>query len=935
MAAMAGRPAVFISYKRGHEPSMALAVQLEAALAERFEVWRDVAIEPGERWSDELWRWLMECSGAIALVSDEAAASDWCRREWSVLAARAAHSDLRVVPVHVGPVGPNADILAHLQAITGADAVDQAVTRLAGLPTRAPSPADFLAAHHAWLRWLYEEAPALGQEPFSLADVYVDTECGSLTWGQLREDRSIDPFAEAHGGRHDLIETVLEHFAEPDFRDLVVVQGPAGSGKSAFTLRVARRLLDEGLHPVLIRFRDLRLSTYADLDTQLVDAIRVAPAGEHPPRPRDPVFTDEVLGETTTMGDATISRTVVILDGWDEVDLTGNLRFRDQINKWLPWVRQRFTDRPGPPVRLLLTGRPTAVVDRSQLLRQRTPVLTVRPMQPSQLHDYAAHISNRLDESDAAWQLDLDRCRRAFSSYATWFERGTDDGADVLGSPLLALLAFRTLAEWPGRADDLFARPTALYQALIDITTDHAGKAEDSPGGTVHRGGVELRHLLQRVATIITHRLGESVSSEELRLRLEDDRALEEWADQATGESTLHELVVNFYFKSHPELGCEFLHKSFREYLHAESIVVALVAAVEGRSGSVMPPHIDDKRDFANNTLHYRASRSLGHLLSPEWLSSEVRAHTFWLMSQAAEREPDRWVAVRDVLADVYGWWERRVHLRLHAERRRGQITWHPPPVTEFMEESAPLDDPEIGWSFTTSRTDAVLGRALIQLAAHAHAIVGAHPGSPGRPHQSVDEEGRLRFRPFASNGRSVAARLSTPDPPYGNGLAGIFLGPADLRDVRLEGGNLAGIDLAGADLRGADLSRALLREADLRKAQLQAANLWRAVLTGADLLGTDLTGADANHADLGRAHLASADLTDANLTGTIVSRAYLDGASLRHACLRGADLSGADLTGADLTGTDLTGALLAGATFSRPRADSSDDDVVGQGHGG
>ncbi len=58
--------------------------------------------------------------------------------------------------------------------------------------------------------------------------------------------------------------------------------------------------------------------------------------------------------------------------------------------------------------------------------------------------------------------------------------------------------------------------------------------------------------------------LSESISFEELNLRLEEERPLDKLAQSATSENPLHELVVKFYFKGgHPELGCEFLHKSF------------------------------------------------------------------------------------------------------------------------------------------------------------------------------------------------------------------------------------------------------------------------------------------------------------------------------------------------------------------------------------
>jgi hypothetical protein len=46
--------------------------RVETALArEGLEVWRDVNIEPGANWSNELYTWLMECSGAVVLLGKD------------------------------------------------------------------------------------------------------------------------------------------------------------------------------------------------------------------------------------------------------------------------------------------------------------------------------------------------------------------------------------------------------------------------------------------------------------------------------------------------------------------------------------------------------------------------------------------------------------------------------------------------------------------------------------------------------------------------------------------------------------------------------------------------------------------------------------------------------------------------------------------------
>jgi hypothetical protein len=847
-----GGPTIFISYRRGHQESLGVVADLEAALTHAgFQVLRDVDIEPGDRWSDELWRWLMECSGAVAVVSDAAAESDWCRREWSVLAARESQAGLRVVPVHVGPLGDRSNILDHLQGVPAgpdaAAAVAAVIDRLRGLPDAPPTTADYLAAHRAWLGWLYTEAPALGREPFSLADVYIDTECGALPWEAIHKESAIDPFSEEHGGRADMIETVLGYLGDPALREPVVVQGPAGSGKSAFTLRLANRLADEGLRPVLVRFRDLRLSSYDDVDELLQDAIRVAPLGEHPPPPAESVFAPEELRRTTRFRGAEISRTVIILDGWDEVTVTGSTRFQSQIEEWLPRLRQRFCDGAGPPVRLVLTGRPSAAVERSRFLRRATPVLTVRPMRPDQLEGYARRISDRLSGVD--WRLDLDRCRDAFGRYRAWFERRDEGGTDVLGSPLLALLAFRMVAEWPDDTGDLFARPSALYNALIEITVAHAGKAEEGPDGTVHRGGESLRRLLQRVAAVITAQGTESVSFQELEGRLEDDRALLDWAEEATGESTLHELVVNFYFKSNRELGCEFLHKSFREYLFAEAIVRELETICGDRSGPFAPPERKVREDFAANSIHRTASRSLARLLSPEWLAPEVRSHVFWLIERAAAENRGRWVWIRDLLADVYSWWVDRAHLRIHPERRYGRPDLSDPAILDVIKYELPRDDRQWIGSRTTTSMDAHLGDALLQITAFVHSCLMNEDMVGTREHQS-GQPGKVRFRPFGDVAQTIIARIAaSPDRPLGAGLARSFL--------------------RGCDLSGANLAGAFLPGVNLNSAKLQDASFWRAELFTADLREADLRNAVLPHSDLHYADLSGADLTGADLDGT------------------------------------------------------------------
>lgn len=914
-----GSPTVFISYPRRDAASLAFAAEAESVLRTAgFEVWRDIDIEPGDRWPDQLWRWLLECSAAVVVLNQAAIDSEWCRREWSVLAARASHADLKVVPVQLDDVGSTVfDSLQMLDA--GPDAVDAVLAALEGVAGAPPGRADYLAAHLAWLREQYREAPVLGREPYTLHDVYVDTECGVVSWAELEADK-IDPFAEEQGGRRPLIDVVLELFADPAFREPVVVQGPAGSGKSAFTLHLADRLIDEGLIPVLIRFRDLRLASHGAVDELLQDAVRIGPIETGAPPPRQPLFDAVALDETVALGSAEISRTVVILDGWDEVTITGSARFKDQLDEWLPKVRQYFADRPGPPVRLVVTGRPSPLVDRSGLLRRETSVLTVRPMRPAQLRAYAQAIAQRLDGTE--WTLDVAACEAAFEHYERWFLHGDQGGADadVLGSPLLALLAFRTMADWKGAVADLFDRPTALFHALIEVTVAHAGKAADMPDGTVHRGGEQLRRLLQWVATVMTCQGGESVSFAELEARLEDGSDLLDWADEATIGNALHALFVNFYFRrSQRELGCEFLHKSFREYLFAEAIVATLEELSEGRSGPHPTVRGEWTAQFPPGSVEERASRSLAALLAPVWLTREVRDHLFWLVERAVHEDRDRWVWVRDLLNDVYAWWADACHLRSARVRLRGRMDWDTPLVVDLVRDALPRDDRDVPSAPSTFDYDAHLGDALLQLTAFVHALLVDAPMAGERMCQ-VDDRGRIRFRPFDDDALQLIARISSDTGrPMGPELSYAYLG-----ETCLAGEDLAGRDLSGANLRGADLREIDGSRVQLSDADLVLANLTKAWMGGAHLAMAQLTNAVLVDAMFGAASFAWARLDGADLSRADLQEASLDWASAKAAIFRGADLTSVTGGGADLKQVDFTGARLHQARLRQAELDQA-----------
>lgn len=869
---------IFISYKRHHAASDAVVRLLEDALGDEFEFLRDQTMAPGTPWSRELYDWLLRCDAGIAIVTPAAAEADWCRREWTVLAARQQTAGLPVFPLHLGDTVATGildeiqglpwtdDALAHLQAV------------LRALPARAATSADdFLAAHQAWLRWQFRDSPVMGQEPYALQDVYIETECGCLPWGDINEAKpgqAVDAFQQANGGRQALVDAVLGRMADPAFKDLIVVQAGPGSGKSAFTLRIANELMAQGFLPILVRFRDLRLATFADVGELIDDAIRVGASDEDSPQASAPIVA-HVLGLDHTFRGTRLCKAVFILDGWDEVSLTGNVTYQAQLKDWLPRLREYFLGRRGAPVRLLLTGRPSAEVGGSGVLHKATPVLTMRPMRPDQLRQYAQVIGRRLDAATAAgkppaWTIEPARLEPLFTGFAAWFERYAEgkDGqqassAEVLGNPLLAYLSLRVVAASSVAADTLLSEPTALYHELIAATVQHAGKGADAClQQAVHRGGERLRRLLHEVASTISILRGESVSYTELTERLQDTGLpiqhdlLHDWTNTRATESALRELVVNFYFKGgNTALGCEFLHKSFREYLYAEAIVCALDDAITSALPLETFPDASGAyaRDFAQGTAEFKLSRRLAYLLAPQWLSRDVETHLGWLLKRAALADPARWRRIRDLVTNVYAWWAEGVHLRPQPTGSRVGNRWHPPFVNTLFAQSAPFDDPQARFiPVRSTALDAHLGHALMRLACVLHAELfetGGQPGGRRALYQSGDAS-RVRFRPGGGGFmRPLIARLDADGWRVFGGLRGAISGPVDL-----DGEDLQRFDLGGADLRKASLRNTSLRQASLFLTSFSGANLEATNFEFARVLGTNFSGANMEGAKISRA---------------------------------------------------------------------------------
>jgi len=623
--------------------------------------------------------------------------------------------------------------------------------------------------HIAYQLWKYEDASVFEGEPFALKDIYVATECGALLWEDIRsgvqrgaQDRTpkgrLDAFAEENGGRHDLIDMVMTYIRDPDFEEAVVVQGVAGSGKSSFTYRLFWQLILEGFRPIRVQIRDLRLDQ--DISEALPRAIPIGGPGYQPESPRytkpdDVLKRGAIFNETIGARDGRqICPYVLILDGWDEVSIAVSEGFGDRVARMLEQVRNEYLKRD-VPVRVVLTGRPSDAFTDSRFLRGNTPVLTIRPLKPDHLESYVGKLVeifgwNKGSKSDEA-KIDqfLGRFQSVFKAYREGFDwiqtrarrLATDQFArsdlgnlpgsmEVLGLPLLAHLAVRLIdseaALSSSDIEALVANPTELYRRLVDLTCQGAGQVEalaPDMEGSYRYWGDELRRLLQHTAEAMTVYGKENIPSDELELRLEDTFPdLFKVADRAARENALAKLMIGFYFTGgHRELGCEFMHKSFKEYLFAERIVEELKRygsecknpSLPERAGlGASSPDGNDRywADFPEGDIRQRCSRDLARLLSPAWITPEVAAHLQVLIPWEISRDSiasrtgtpgfstrpikyDEWLRVRDGLADVWDWWADGVHLRPQLYTRHGKLEGHEDVIAlELVRWAIPLD---------------------------------------------------------------------------------------------------------------------------------------------------------------------------------------------------------------------------------------------------
>ncbi len=661
-----------------------------------------------------------------------------------------------------------------------------------------------LKEHLLLQRWLFDESPLLGNSPFSLKDVFLDLECSEFAWeelvenkrkletGRLSKRQAIDPFLVHEDARKPLLDRAMHYVTTQEENEIVIIQGGAGTGKSSFTIRLCQELYAASLTPIRIRLRKVRLDQSQDFAKIFSDAVEVARDDQTADVIRflaNGLFEKGLDFQEESEALPGICQYVLILDGWDEISIS-NDGFKQRVGDLLNYITDRYLTQPDPKVRVILTGRPSTDVTESELLTPETPILTIQPLRPNQLKQYARNIAkavrgfhrahSRTEEFDPeVWpKFDEERVESILAKYNQDYsleqellkrKAGTDrsdehasSALSVMGLPLLAHLIIRLISEWRDiEPEDLVDNPTRLYRNLVNLTCEKSGQTMESDvtrpilARQAKFHGRELRELLQKTAAAMSVFGQEMMAADDLSARLGwTTTRLDRNVSKAVESSPLSRLMVSYYFKGgYKHLGCEYVHKSFREYLFAEAIIETLkqyAAETEGLDRT-LPDRVTPEKDYDEDDPRRDFAAALSRLLAPRWLTQEVVVFLADLIVWEVRRESGAigeetglqtdvidlqgWKRIRDALADLWAWWIDGCHQRLIAikqnDQSEGGVLLQPAPlICELIEHSASRVKGKKHAPYTTiTSIDSHLGAGLCRLTSMVHTYVAGADG--------------------------------------------------------------------------------------------------------------------------------------------------------------------------------------------------------------
>lgn len=727
----------------------------------------------------------------------------------------------------------------------------------------------------------YSQRHVWNQPGLTLEKSYVDLECGSLTWGDITEsiqkgETALNPLDESSAPRTDLLEETLKWLQTENLQEFLVIEGSPGSGKSSFTIRLAVELSKQGYQPILVRLRDLGMGSDPIAEIGKI-VLKV-----------DTAALEEAFEQNKI-------RAVLILDGWDELTLVPHQNLIQRVGTFLESIRSTVLVRWQGHVPVILTGRPTKVVTTTHNMTKNTRILTIYRFTPVQLRDYlvkldsiygtAPNINPDIDIILQRYEDDWRLSQGGPSSHMA----GT---VDVIGWPMLAHVAYRLMRECePSRQISLIANGTTLLRCLTEYYCIHSRNPSDDPSGIEVRSRLEareLRSLVQQTAVVMTVKGTECISHEEL------EREMMSWPSSlgAARNVKLAKTIdpdiflINYLFKSGVEpLGCEFIHKSLREFAFAQAVVDNLKRLV-----------LRSDKEYTT-IVEVMTAAELG-ILSRRWLSREIWDHVesqirWEIYRESPENEDpiafqtgepplgiDAWCRIRDRLAEAWTNWAFLNNEMMFVNNEMKPLKFDK--TGQLLKGAGTID---------TAGEDARLGAAFFRLCATLHGILAvrimetsglmdhqknlweelgvpesAGPGqttlsqkpdqrlrffSPGKGDEEL-EQSTMKLAMAKINAYYVQTKEELPEKCNLTFLVstGTALERLCFQYCNLSYSNLSESNLSGADLRGADLTSAWL---------------WKTNLTRADLSITELPYASFRHSNLEGASLKSANIESAD----------------------------------------------------------------------
>ena len=834
--------------------------------------------------------------------------------------------------------------------------------------------------HIRYQRWLFDNAPVLDIEPYTLRDVFIEPDAVEWTgesWKLAEEAR----FQSARGIQHQhkprtertpALAKIEELILDPTFSEAILIEGGPGTGKSTITKALTARLAEMGLIPIRLRFRDI------DPDQEfwlaLNNALNTTDAlyekygdGDVSDQTYETTLGPELLTQSVSGSGHRLCPYVFLFDGWDEVSLGVGADYRQKLARILSSIRTLLDQRQGRPhLRILLTGRPSDATELVRFLAADSRILSLLPFTPDQIESFDGRLRQALDQTPVrggqkTWSMPprpiaeklLERYRRFYGRAS----KGHD--SEIIGIPFLAQLTFRVLSSGEDEPETLVANSTTLLRRVVeivihdaDVPTDQIGRSAKGRKIQARLKGDRLRTLLRLTAERMTIGGTEILSRDELSRFLTEEGVIPNDAFQGT--TVLSELIASFYFKAGPWYGCEFQHKSLREYLFAEAIIEVLrdLPAELLRLGRANFPLPHLRGAFSVAFEESDPSRLLAQrlvlLLGPQWMSPEVLIHVERLLKweigragtqavHASETSPlplQDWIHVRDGLAEVWEWWCDGVPMRpaplVDTDGTRPPMAHHDGNLfAEVMRRLQPSQGSRPQQSLpSTTEYDAHFGYALIQMCAMAHHQISTRKKEKAEQEdlmsrisstrRSQPVEDHLRFRPsrgLPGEFALVCSRInSARGYPYANTVGPTMTERMGGRPAatwsafpmhaKLPGAKIE-VDLSGTDFTGATLSFAVL-EGEMKRTVFNGARCDSTLFAESILEGSFF-----RETDLRDAHLEQTDLSGSEFMGAQMENACLNETALNNASFRNASMIGATFVGADTTDANFQNAKI------------------------